>query len=493
VSNIDRGDAVDAVEVAPPQSPVPSGRGLGRALGAPFRWLGRTRLGRGVANFVFPESEQKYTDPAFDFMNPSRIIRTGLTVVILFTVGFLGWAAFAPLGSALIAQGVVVVESHRKTIQHLEGGIVRTIFVREGEVVKAGQPLIELDATEARASLALLMGQADALTAQEARLEAERDGADHISFPPELVARQDDPKVAEAIRGETNSFVSRRDTLRKQIDILNQRISENGSIIAGLQKEQAAVEQQATLIDQETQSVQGLYQKGLSTLPRLLQLQRQAADLGGQRGQIVEKIGQVQLNSGEDQLQIVQLKNQFQSDLMKDLRDAQTKRFDTLDRLHAAKDVVSRLVMTAPVAGKVVSLAAHTKGAVIRPGDTVMEIVPINDQLSVEAHVRPEDADEVHIGMTARVNLGAYKQRRLPMISGVVTAMSADRLTDQRTGQAYFNVMVDVDLKQLKGYHDIRFIPGMPVDVNIDTGNRTMLDYFLEPITGVFNRGMRER
>jgi HlyD family secretion protein/epimerase transport system membrane fusion protein len=388
---------------------------------------------------------------------------------------------------------VVVVESHRKTIQHLEGGIVRDIFVTDGQVVKAGQLLLRMDATEARASLSLLSGQADALTAQQARLEAERDGDDHITFPPELLARQDDPKVAEAIRGEVKTFESRRDTLRKQVEILNQRISENGSIIAGLQKQQVAVEQQSALIDQETSSVQGLYQKGLSTLPRLLQLQRQAADLGGQRGQIVEKIGQVTLNSGEDQLQIVSLKNQFLSDLMKDLRDAQTKRFDTLDRLHAAKDVVMRTDLTAPVSGKVVALAVHTRGAVIRPGDTVMEIVPTNDELSVEAHVRPEDADDVHIGMTARVNLGAYKQRRLPMISGIVTGVSADRLTDQRTGQPYFNVLVSVDRSQLKNYPDIRFIPGMPVDVNIDTGNRTMLDYFLEPITGVFNRGMRER
>ncbi len=491
MSDINRNaaDVLDAQEVVPETVVPPRFRGFGSFLLAPFRWIGSSFIGR----FVFPETEQKYTDPSFDFLSPSKVIRTGLTVVVVFVVGFLGWASFAPLGSAMIAQGVVVVESHRKTIQHLEGGIVRSIFVTDGQKVKAGQLLIQMDDTESRASLELLRGQADALTAEEARLSAERDGANHVTFPPELLARQNDPKVMEAIRGETKTFESRRDTLNKQVDILQQRVSENNSIIAGLQKEQSAVEQQSALIDQEAGSVQQLYAKGLSTLPRLLQLQRQAADLGGQRGQIVEKIGQVTLNSGEDQLQVVSLKNQFLSDLMKELRDAQTKRFDALDRLHAAKDVVARLSLTAPVAGKVVSLAVHTKGAVLRPGDTVMEIVPANDELSVEAHVRPEDADDVHIGMTARVNLGAYKQRRLPMISGIVTAVSADRLTDQRTGQPYFNVMVSVDRSQLKNYPDIRFIPGMPVDVNIDTGERTMLDYFIEPITGVFNRGMRER
>jgi HlyD family type I secretion membrane fusion protein len=175
------------------------------------------------------------------------------------------------------------------------------------------------------------------------------------------------------------------------------------------------------------------------------------------------------------------------------LRDAQTKRFETMDRLHAAKDIVARLRMTAPVAGKVVSLVVHTRGAVIRPGDAVMDIVPIEDQLDIEAHVKPEDADDVHPGMTAKVNLGAYKQRRLPMITGVVTTISADRLVDQHTNQPYFSVIVSVDLSQLKDYPEVKLIPGMPVDVSLDSGTHTAMDYFIEPITSVFRRGMRER
>ena len=447
-----------------------------------------------AARFIFPDDEQNYSDPSFDFLSAEKVIRTGMIVVGVFVIGFLGWAAVAPLDSALVAQGVVVVETHRKTIQHLEGGIVNTIYVTDGQKVAAGQPLVQLDDTEAKASLDLVRGQADALAAQQARLEAERDNADKIAFPPELLARQgSDPKVAEAIRGEQNTFDTHRATLAKQQDIYNQRISENKRIIAGLQSQQSSVEQQSQLIGQESDSVQQLYNKGLSTLPRLLQLKRQAADLGGQHGQVSEKIAQVNLDSGEDELQIVNLRNQFLNDVVKDLRDVQTKRFEALDRLHAAKDVVARLRLTAPVAGKVVGLAVHTKGAVIRPGDTVLEIVPINDQLDVEAHVRPEDADDVHIGMTAKVNLGAYKQRRLPMITGTVTTISADRLTDQKTGQAYFNVEIAVDLNQLKDYPDIKLIPGMPVDVSLETGSRTALDYFVEPISAVFRHGMRER
>jgi HlyD family type I secretion membrane fusion protein len=443
--------------------------------------------------FSFPEDEQVYTDPAFDFLSADKVIRVGLTVVAVFVVGFLGWAALAPLDSAIVAQGVVVVETHRKPIQHLEGGIVRTVYVKEGQVVQSGQPLVQLDDTESKASLDLVRGEADALAAQQARLEAERDSAEKIAFPADLLTRKSDPKVAEALRGEQNTFDTHRATLTKQQAIYNQRINENKRIAAGLVSQQTSVEQQSQLIAQEADSVQHLYDKGLSTLPRLLQLRRQAADLTGQHGQVSEKIAQVDLDSGEDELQIVNLRNQFMNDVVKDLRDVQTKRFEAMDRLHAAKDIYSRMSLTAPVAGKVVSLAVHSKGAVVRPGDLVMEIVPLNDQLDVEAHVRPEDADDVHVGMTARVNLGAHNQRRLPMITGIVRTVSADRLVDQHTNQAYFNVIVAVDRSQLKDYPDVKLIPGMPVDVSLDTGARTAVDYFLEPISAVFRHGMRER
>lgn len=463
-------------------------------------WLSRlgnriatTRTGARMIKFAFPEDEAVYDDPEKDFLNPARLVRTGGAIVVVFIIGFLGWAAIAPLDSAVVAQGVVVVETHRKSIQHLEGGIVRDIYVRDGEIVAAGAPLVQLDDTESRASLDLIRGEADALAAEEARLEAERDNTDHIAFPKDLLSRKDDPKVAEAIRGEQSTFDTHRGTIAKQQAIYNQRIDENKRIVGGLTSQQTSIDQQSALIDQESQSVEQLYNKGLSTLPRLLQLKRQAADLTGQHGQIAEKMAQVNLDSGEDELQIVNLRNQFMNDVVKDLRDVQTKRFEAMDRLHAAKDIVARLRMSAPVAGKVVSLAVHSRGAVVRPGDTVMEIVPVNDQLDVEAHVRPEDADNVHIGMTAKVNLGAYNQRRLPLITGVVRTVSADRLTDPHTNQPYFLVIVVVDRDQLKDYPDVKLIPGMPVDVALDTGSRTALEYFIEPITSVFRRGMRER
>ena len=427
------------------------------------------------------------------FMNPSRMIGKGAIVVIVFVIGFFGWASFAQLESAVNAPGVIVVESHRKTIQHLEGGIVKEVLVAEGDTVTAGQPLVRLEATQAESNFHLLQDEANGLEAQEARLIAERDGQKVITFPPELSAQRNDPKVAQMIAGEENAFLTRKNALNKQVDILSQRNDENGRQIAGLQSQQDAVEKQNGLIQEEAGGVEDLYKKGLSTLPRVLALRRQAADLGGQRGQLVERIAQIQLNSEENNLQMTSLRNQQLATVASDLKDVQTKKFDVLARLNSAKDVMTRLALVAPVAGKVVNLAIHTKGAVIRPGDTVMELVPEEDLLDIEAHVRPDDADTIVPGMPAHVSFNAYKQRRLPQLTGTVETVSADRLVDQRTGQPYFNVVVAVDRNVLKGYKDVRLIPGLPVDVAVATGTRTMMDYFLAPVMDVIDKGMRER
>jgi HlyD family secretion protein len=264
-------------------------------------------------------------------------------------------------------------------------------------------------------------------------------------------------------------------------------------IVAGLKDEQAAADQQIALINREIQGVQTLYATGLATLPRLLALQRQAADLSGQRSQMVEKIAQTRLTSGENDLQIMNLKNQQLSDTVKELRDVQTKRYDVVDRTQAARDVLTRLDVRAPVAGKVVDLAIHTNGAVAAAGSLLMKIVPQRDTLEVDAHIRPEDADKVRPGMKARVYLSAYQSRRLPIILGDVTNVAADRQVDQHTGQAYFTVNVSVDASALKKYPDVKLVPGLPVEVALDTGSHTAFDYFLEPITDVLRYGMKEK
>src|ERR1051326_8184386 len=427
------------------------------------------------------------------FMNPLGMIRRGLWVIVVFVVGSVAWASLAPLESSVNAPGTIVVESHRKTIQHLEGGIVKEVLVTEGQTVAAGQPLLRLAETQAQSNYSLLQDEANALLAQEARLIAERDEASGIAFPPELLAQRSDPKVAQILAGEQNTFTTKRNTLTKQISILSQRNDENKRQIAGLQSQQDAVQKQGTLIDQEASGVEDLYKQGLSTLPRVLALRRQGADLTGQNGQISEHIAEIQLSLEENNLQMTNLRNQALTQVANDLRDVQSKKFDVLARLNAAKDVVTRLDLVAPVAGKVVNLAIHTQGAVIKPGDTVMEIVPGEDQLDVEAHVRPDQADSIQPGLSAHVSFNAYKQRRLPQITGMVQTVSADRLTDQRTGQPYFNVIVTVDRKQLEDYKEVKLMPGLPCDVAIATGTRTLMEYFLSPILDVIDKGMRER
>lgn len=448
-------------------------------------------LARQSREFLSPPEDSR--DPDLEFMSPRRVVGWGRLIVLVFVVGFFAWAVLAPLQSAIMAPGTIMVESRVKTIQHLEGGIVRDILVNDGQTVKAGQVLVKMDPTQARANLQSLEDQGDALEAQEARLEAQRDGKAAITFPADLTNRASDPKVAQAMQGEVNTFTSQRAALQKQIDILNQRSSENVSIIAGLKSEIGAADQQIALINKEIDGVQTLYAKGLATLPRLLALQRQQADLSGQRSQLVEKIAQTQLTSGENDLQITNLKNQQLSDTVKELRDVQTKRYDIVDRTQAARDVLKRLDVRAPVSGRVVDLAIHTDGAVVAAGAPIMKIVPQKDTLEVEAHIRPEDADRIQAGMKARVYFSAYQSRKLPIILGDVTYVSADRQVDQHSGQAYFTLNVSVDASPLKNYPGVKLVPGLPVDVALDTGSHTAFDYFMEPITDVLRHGMKEK
>ncbi len=457
----------------------------------------QTRYGQTGLRYVLgvfaSRKEQSADDGVLAFLHTNRVLTRGFALIGLFIFGFLGWAAFAPLQSAILAPGEIVVESHRKTIQHLEGGIVKTIDVTDGQSVKAGQLLVALDDTQARTNLELLQDEADGLRAEEARLLAERQGADAVVFPADLLARQDNSKVAQIIAGERRAFEAKRDALQAQLEILTDRKAENVRVVSGYEAQQKALDTQLGLIAQEQTGVQKMVDEGLEPLPRLLALERQAADLTGQRGQLIEKIAQVQVSNGETDMQAVNLKNQALDDALKDLRDVQSKRYELMDKIQATRDILNRTMITAPVAGEVLNLVIHTRGAVIKPGDTIMEIVPRNDKLEVEAHIPPDQADQIYVGMRARLNLSSFEARRLPMITGEVTYISPDRQTDERTGQAYFVADVSVDRRVLRDLPEAHLVPGEPVEVAIQTGTRTALGYFIEPISDVIRTGMKER
>jgi HlyD family secretion protein len=434
-----------------------------------------------------------HEDEFAKFLDPRRLVNATTIGVIVSVIGFAGWAAVAPLDSAIIAPGVVIVETRSKTVQHLEGGIVRDVLVAEGDQVSAGQVLFRLDDTQRRATVGVLQSELDALAAQEARLIAERDGLDAIEFPPGLVARSSLLKVSEAIRGETGAFRNRRDMLNKQIEILYNRKLEDQRLIDGLKAQQAALETQLDLVKTESDMIGSLVDKGIEPLPRLLAIQRAEADLKGQHGQIIEKIAQVRVNGAEAELQIVNLRNQILSDVLNKLRDAQTQRFAIEDRLDGARDVLDRLAITAPVDGRVKGLKVHTNGAVIQPGEPLLDIVPDKDELDIEVQVRPEDIDEVRSGSRATVTLTAYKQRNFPVATGTVSSVSADRFINQQTGQSFFTARVHVDPAAWKDYPEIHLLPGMPVEVALETGSRTALEYSLAPVQAVLRRGMREK
>ncbi len=421
-----------------------------------------------------------------------RVIWTSiLTVVVIFGLGGY-WVATAKLDSAAIANGVIIVKSERKTIQHLEGGIVHKILVAAGDKVAANQVMIQLDATSAEANKELLQGRLFTATALENRLLAERDGHDQINFSDSLLNNDHDPDVVEAMSGETHIFVARREALAGQTAILQQKIAQLKEEIRGLDAQQKAEQRQVVLILEEIRDQDSLVKKGLARKTRVLALQRHLAELEGQRGEYLASIARAKQQIGEAKLSMIDLKNRQMSEVVTTLREVQARIDDTEERLRASIDVLRRTEIRAPQAGTVADLQIHTTGGVIRPGERIMDLVPKDDELVIEADLRPEDIDVVHIGLRAQIRLTAFNRRSTPPVDGRVTFVSPDRLINSETGLPYYKVVVEVLPESLEKLHDIELYPGMGAVAFIATGSRTALDYLISPIADSFERAMRE-
>jgi HlyD family type I secretion membrane fusion protein len=426
-----------------------------------------------------------------------RVVLGAGVVVLLFGGGGL-WMATAPLNAAATAPGMVSADSQNKTIQHLEGGIIKAIMVEEGTKVDTGQVLVQLDDTRANASFQLVVGQLWAALALDARLAAERDGSAGVTFAPELLARRDDPAIAKIIQTQVQIFEARRDSLAGEAAILRQRVSEYREEVAGLQAQAVAIEQQIALIAVEMKDITGLVEKGLAPKPRLLALQRNASQLEGQKGQAAAQIARSRQNIGELTLQIEQLSAERLNEVVDGLRDVEGQIADLQQNRLAAEDTMSRLAIRAPQPGTVVRLLFHTVGGVVAPGTPVLEFVPRDDKLIIEARLKPEDIGFVQVGMSAEVRIHAYNQRRLPIILGKVTYVSADRIMEARSAdkaaeQAYYMTRVEVDPESLKDLPSAKLYPGMAADVVIETGERTALDYLLTPVTTSMRKAFREQ
>ncbi len=419
------------------------------------------------------------------------ILLAGTAVILLFFVVFGGWAALAPLKSAAIAPGVVAVESNRKTIKHLEGGIVAEIMVRDGDVVKAGQTLIRLDDTQARVTLERLTGRVISGRALEARLIAERDGREDITFPAFLLTSEAAKANAEILAGQSNIFSTRKDALAGQKQILGQQIAQLSEEIAGLRGQIAAENTQLDLIQSELKDVKELVDKGLAKRSRLLALMRNRAEIEGTRSRNTAAVARARQQIAETRLRISELGTQMMNQVVEELRAIQTELFDLDERIRSAKDVLLRTKIIAPLDGTIVSLQIHTPGGVIGPGEPLMDLVPSGASMVIESQVDPNDIDVVHAGLAAQVRLTAFNQRNLSPIEGKVLTVSADSLTDERTGVPYFLARV-VLVEDLSKDLAVSLYPGMQAEVMIVTGERTMLDYIFRPLTQSLGRAFRE-
>ncbi|MGB0748084.1 MAG: HlyD family type I secretion periplasmic adaptor subunit [Magnetospiraceae bacterium] len=416
----------------------------------------------------------------------------GLLVVGIAFGGIGYWAATAPLSSGAVATGEIVVLSNRKKIQHLEGGIIREIKVAEGDRVTAGQELMILDDVQPRAALDRLQSQMWDQMVQKARLIAERDGADAFTVPAELQAEAEKPALAEIIEGQKNVFDARRNAINSQIAILDQRMVELDQQIVGLEAQVASEERQLELIEEELKGVRELFEKGIERKPRLLALERKMAEIEGLRGQHLSDIARIRQNIGQTKLEKIDLKNRFLNAVVGNLGESQAEIADLEERVLAAKDVLERTTIVAPLDGIVVNLQFHTMGGVVPPRQPVMDIVPTHDELVVMAQVRPQDKDSVNVGLPAEVRLSALSRRKTQTLSGKVIHVSADRLINDITGEPYFEARIRIDKDRLAGLEGIELFPGMPVDVMIVAGERTALQLAAEPILASMWKSFRE-
>jgi membrane fusion protein, type I secretion system len=415
------------------------------------------------------------------------VIASALTVATVFGAGGY-WMSTAMLGSAAIASGVIISKSERKTIQHLEGGIIEEILVAAGDKVVANQIVMRLDKTSAEANLQLLKVRLVAATALENRLRAERDKTDKITFDPLIMDNRDNSNVAEAMWGEKNIFNARREAIVGQTAILHQKMSQLREEIKGLQAQAKSETRQAALIREEIKDQEKLFKKGHARKSRMLALQRHLAELEGQRGQYLASIARAKQQIAEAKLSIIDLKNRQMSEVVSTLRDVQSRIDDTEERLRASKDILYRTDIRAPQNGIVADVQVNTPGGVIRPGEKIMDLVPQDDELIIEANLRPVDIDVVHIGLKAQIRLTAFNRRSTPPVDGKVIFVSPDRLISTDTGMPYYKVLVEVFPESLAKLKDVELYPGMGADAYIATGSRTAIDYLTSPILDSLDR-----
>ena len=422
----------------------------------------------------------------------TRIARGGLAVVALGLLALGMWLVLAPLSGAVIAPGFVKVDMNRKVVQHQEGGIVKKVFVRDGEKVQQGQTLLVIDDVRLDATLDLLRTQHDGERAKAARLEAERAFLPAVKFPPELAARDGEPKVAELLQRETALFRARREALDSQIAVLRKQIRHTEDEAQALTGQIAAEGRALKSQKEELALNEQLFKQNFVQKTRLMTLERAVADYEARWEEHRAELAKTRQRSSELELRVLAQRNAYVQSATDELKEISTRLFDLEERLRPSKDASDRQRIAAPIAGEVVGLRVFSPGAVVGPREVLMEIVPEDKTLIVEARIRPEDINHVRAGSPAEVRLTAYQTRTTPLVAGSVHYVSADRMVDAQTSAPYYVVHVDVSAGALADAGNLRMQAGMPAEVYIRTDSRTAFDYMFAPVTAYLRRGMRE-
>jgi HlyD family secretion protein len=424
-----------------------------------------------------------------------RYLIVGMIIVGFVVFGIGGWAATSELTGAVIGQGVVVVDSSVKKVQHATGGIVGELLVREGDRVQAGDILIRLDGTQTLANATIVTKSLDELLARQARLETERDNSDQVMFPKALLERTKDSnsEAARTIAAERTLFDLRRQARDGQKAQLRERSTQLQEEIRGYVGQAEAKQKEVNLINQELEGVRSLWQKNLVPITRLNALERDAARLEGERSQLGGMIAQAKGKIAEIQLQVIQIDQDLRTEVGKDLIETRSKLSELAERKTAAVDQLNRIDIRAPQSGRVHELSVHTVGGVIAPGEQIMLIVPDADTLAVDVKISPRDIDQVYAGQTASMRFPAFNQKTTPEIEGNVSMVSADITQEQRTGASYYTARVLLNPEELAKLGSAKLVPGMPVDVFIKTPGRTALAYLIKPLREQAERAFRER
>ncbi|MEL7547287.1 MAG: HlyD family type I secretion periplasmic adaptor subunit [Pseudomonadota bacterium] len=420
-----------------------------------------------------------------------RLFGFGWLVILVVFGGFIAWSVLAPFEGAVAATGAVAVESEHKAIQHLEGGIVADIAVREGDAVAEGMVLIRLDTTKIQAEFDSVRSRLFDLHAREARLVAEHQDLTELSLANTAEAFMGESAFANALADQQSLLVARRQSRSTQVSILNQRIAQLQRRVDGLRSEAAAKTDQASLIQSEINDFASLVERGLAPRPRLLSLQREQVELSGAGNALQSEIEATRVQIGEARMEVINLTEGFRETTLEELGLIRTELADLSAQYIALQDRMSRLDIRAPRGGRVLGVRTHTVGGVIAPGDPVMFIVPENDRLVVKARIRPQDVDKVELGQVVDLRFSAFSAQDTPQVDGTLIGLSADAVTDQSGQNSFYEGVVSFD-PVAPELSDLRIVPGMPVDAMIRTEDRSVISYLLKPITDAVAVTFRE-